>query len=69
MRVHAEGKSGETQSKRIVRAVHDRSLGMADRGCPIFFTQPAAQKDAMMAHRGKCVRWCISGIKREGVFQ
>ena len=67
--VHADGKSGEGQGERIVLAVHDGGLSMAHRGRPAFLTQPGAQEEAMMAHRGERVRQRIGGIEREGTFQ
>src|SRR5260370_7916627 len=67
--VHADGKSGESQSERIVLAMHDGSPSMADRGRSAFLMQSGAQEEAMMAHRGKSVRQRISGIERQCALQ
>src|SRR6266702_7909446 len=67
--VHADGKSGESQSERIVLAMYDGSLSMADRGRPAFFVQSGAQEQAVMAHRGKRMRQRISGIECECPFK
>src|SRR4029079_4260473 len=62
-------ESGEGQSERVVLAVLDGSLCMADRGRPVFFTQAGAQEEAMMAHRGKGMRQRIVGFKRERALE
>ena len=67
--VHADGKSGESQSECVVLAVPDSRLRMMDRGRSVFFMQSGAQESIMMAHRGKCMRQRIGGIKRECTFQ
>ena len=53
--VHADGKSGESQSKRIILAMDDGRLSMANRGRSVFFMQSGPQETIVMAHRGKGV--------------
>ncbi len=67
--VHADGKSGERESKCIVLAMQDGCLCMPHRGRSTFFAQPGAQEEAMMAHRGIRVRQRISGFEGERAFQ
>src|SRR5579862_7986004 len=69
MLVHADDETGECESRGVAMAMRHRSFGMADRGRPVLFAQPAAQKQRVITLGGVGVRQRIIWIERERTFQ
>ncbi len=69
MPLHANRKSGQGESKRIILAMRYRHLSVANRSLMIFIVMLAAQEERMIALRGAGVRKRIIRIKRKCAFQ